>query len=221
MPFPANTREIAEFIAGRLTRAMERAEAIQEVLNTRAQTFRTLGLALEMRDFETKGHTDRVLHLAMRVGKALRLEENQLQALEWGALLHDIGKVAVPDHVLLKPSKLSPDEWLWIRQHPSIGFQMLQGLEFLPKETLDIVLYHQERADGSGYPKCLKLEQIPYLARLFAVVDVFDALTSERPYKNAWTTQAAILELQRQAGITLDATLVEVFLQTLEIPVMA
>jgi GAF domain-containing protein len=221
MTFPANTREIAEFIAGRLTRAMERADAIQEVLNTRAQTFRTLGLALEMRDFETKGHTDRVLALAMRVGKALDLEESQLQALEWGALLHDIGKVAVPDHVLLKPSKLSPDEWLWIRQHPSIGFQMLQGLEFLPKETLDIVLYHQERIDGSGYPECLTFDQIPYLARLFAVVDVFDALTSERPYKQAWTTEAAILELQRQAGMSLDAELVNIFLQTLDIPVMA
>jgi PAS domain S-box-containing protein len=221
MPLLANTREIAEFIAKRLTRAMERAESIQEVLNTRAQTFRTLGLALEMRDFETKGHTDRVLDLAMRLGKTLKLEEPQLQALEWGALLHDIGKVAVPDHVLLKPDKLSPDEWLWIRQHPSIGYQMLQGLEFLPQATLDIVLYHQERTDGTGYPEGLQLENIPYLARLFAVVDVFDALTSERPYKRAWTTEAAMTELQHQAGSTLDAALVKTFLETLKTPVIA
>ncbi len=216
-PFPANTREIVEFIAGRLTRAIERADAVQEILNTRAQTFRTLGLALEMRDFETKGHTDRVLELSLRLGQAVKLEPSQLQALEWGALLHDIGKVAVPDHVLLKPSQLSPDEWLWIRQHPTIGYQMLQGLAFLPPETLEIVLYHQERTDGSGYPESLKLEEIPYLARLFAVVDVFDALTSERPYKQAWSLEASIAELQRQAGQTLDAKLVSVFLQTLEV----
>ncbi len=220
-PFPANTREIVEFIAGRLTRALERADAVQEILNTRAQTFRTLGLALEMRDFETKGHTDRVLEFSLRLGKAVQLSESQLQALEWGALLHDIGKVAVPDHVLLKPSQLSPDEWLWIRQHPTIGYQMLQGLAFLPPETLEIVLYHQERTDGSGYPESLRLEQIPYLARLFAVVDVFDALTSERPYKQAWSLEASIAELERQAGQTLDASLVSAFLQILEIPIIA
>ncbi len=218
---PANTREIVDFIAGRLTRAIERADAIQEVLNTRAQTFRTLGLALEMRDFETKGHTDRVLALSLQLGQALNLNEQQLQALEWGALLHDIGKIAVPDHVLLKPAKLSPDEWLWIRQHPTIGFQMLQGLDFLPKDTLDIVLYHQERTDGSGYPECLTFHKIPFLARLFAVVDVFDALTSERPYKAAWSTEAAVFELQRQAGKTLDEKLVTAFLQILNIPVLA
>ncbi len=216
VPFPANTREIIEFISRRLTRAIERADGIQEILNTRAQTFRTLGLALEMRDFETKGHTDRVVDLALQLGMALELPPEQLQALEWGALLHDIGKVAVPDQVLLKPDKLSPDEWLWIRQHPSIGAEMLQGLAFLPLQTREIVLYHQERTDGSGYPENLRQQQIPYLARLFAVVDVFDALTSQRPYKEAWNTQAAIAELQEQAGRTLDAELVNMFIKVLD-----
>jgi HD-GYP domain-containing protein (c-di-GMP phosphodiesterase class II) len=210
--FANNTQELVEFIAGRLARAIERSEGVQEVLDTRAQSFRTLGLALEARDFETKGHTDRVLSLAMQLGQAVGLNPDLLQALEWGALLHDIGKIAVPDHVLLKPSKLSPDEWLQIRQHPRIGFEMLQGLSFLPPETLEIVLYHQERVDGSGYPECRKAAQIPYLARLFAVVDVFDALTSARPYKAAWGIPEAIAELERQAGKTLDATLVQSFL---------
>jgi HD-GYP domain-containing protein (c-di-GMP phosphodiesterase class II) len=210
--FTDNTQELVEFIGGRLTRAIERSEGVQEVLDTRAETFRTLGLALEARDFETKGHTDRVLGLAMRLGQAVGLDPDLLQALEWGALLHDIGKIAVPDHVLLKPSKLSPDEWLQIRQHPRFGFEMLQGLSFLPQECLEIVLYHQERLDGSGYPECRKTAQIPYLARLFAVVDVFDALTSARPYKAAWSEAEALAELERQAGKTLDASLVQAFI---------
>jgi HD-GYP domain-containing protein (c-di-GMP phosphodiesterase class II) len=210
-PFADNTQELVEFIAGRLARAIERSDGVQELLDTRAETFRTLGLALEARDFETKGHTNRVLGLAMQLGQRVGLDNQQLQALEWGALLHDIGKIAVPDHVLLKPTKLSPDEWLQIRQHPRIGFEMLQGLSFLPSETLEVVLYHQERTDGSGYPECRKTAQIPYLARLFAVVDVFDALTSQRPYKPAWSQPEAIAELERQAGKTLDADLVQVF----------
>lgn len=219
--FAPNTQEILEFIVGRLARAIERAEGIQEIIDTRVQAFRTIGLALELRDFETKGHTDRVVELSLQLGKAVGLNEPQLQALEWGALLHDIGKVAVPDQVLLKPGKLNADEWLWIRQHPRIGFQMIEGLRFLPPETLEIVLYHQERSDGSGYPDNLKLEEIPYLARLFAVVDVFDALTSQRPYKDAWSLERAILELQRQAGTTLDPILVGTFLQTLNAPILA
>jgi HD-GYP domain-containing protein (c-di-GMP phosphodiesterase class II) len=214
--FANNTQELVEFIAGRLARAIERAEGVQEVLDTRAETFRTLGLALEARDFETKGHTDRVLALAMQLGQKVGLDNFQLQALEWGALLHDIGKIAVPDHVLLKPTKLSPDEWLQIRQHPRIGFEMLQGLSFLPSETLEIVLYHQERTDGTGYPECRKTTEIPYLARLFAVVDVFDALTSQRPYKPAWSKAEAIGELERQAGETLDDALVQIFVGILQ-----
>jgi HD-GYP domain-containing protein (c-di-GMP phosphodiesterase class II) len=214
--FGDNTQELVEFIAGRLARAIERSEGVQEVLHTRAETFRTLGLALEARDFETKGHTDRVLGLAMQLGQKAGLNSQHLQALEWGALLHDIGKIAVPDHVLLKPNKLGPDEWLQIRQHPKMGFEMLQGLTFLPPETLEIVLYHQERLDGSGYPECRQAAQIPYLARLFAVVDVFDALTSERPYKPGWSQSEAVAELERQAGKTLDATLVQMFVGILK-----
>jgi HD-GYP domain-containing protein (c-di-GMP phosphodiesterase class II) len=213
---PPNTREVLEFLTGRLARALERVDAVQEVMNTRAATFRTLGKALELRDFETKGHTDRVVELSLRLGHYLRLNTQQMQALEWGALLHDIGKIAVPDRVLLKPGKLDDSEWLWIRQHPGIGYQMLLDLDFLPKETLEIVLYHQERSDGSGYPEGRNFENTPYLAQLFAVIDVFDALTSERPYKPAWSTEAAIRELRAQAGKTLHADLVEAFIRVLE-----
>jgi PAS domain S-box-containing protein len=211
-----NTLEVAEFIARRVSRALERAEQRTEILSTRASSFRALGLALEVRDFETKGHTDRVTCLCVQLGRAVGLSVTQLQHLEWGALLHDIGKIAVPDSILLKPGKLTPSEWELIREHPETGYRMLEGLHFLPLETLEIVRYHQERLDGSGYPESRAGDDIPYLARLFAVVDVFDALTSERPYKRAWSEAQAFAELRAQAGVTLEASLVDALIAMLE-----
>ena len=213
---PPRAAEVARFVGGRLSRALERTEHIREVLATRAATFQALGLALEARDFETKGHTDRVLHLSLELGKALGLDGPQLQALEWGAYLHDIGKIAIPDRILLKPGKLEPDEWAVIRQHPEIGHRLLETLDFLPAETREIVLYHQERSDGSGYPEGRRNHEIPFLARVFAVVDVFDALTSKRPYKRPWTKAEAVEELQKQSGETLDAIVVATFVGLLE-----
>jgi HD-GYP domain-containing protein (c-di-GMP phosphodiesterase class II) len=139
-----------------------------------------------------------------------------MQALAWGAYLHDIGKIAVPDSILLKQGALTQEEWAVIREHPERGFEMLKDLNFLPIETLEIVLYHQERLNGSGYPEARVGNDIPFLARLFAVVDVYDALTSERPYKAAWSHQEAMLELHRQAGKTLDQSLIVAFEQSLE-----
>ena len=215
---PANTLEIVDFLAKRVSRALERAEQIGEILLTRAGSFRALGLALELRDFETKGHTDRVVALCLQLGQAVGLTPVQLQHLEWGALLHDIGKIAVPDSILLKKGKLTAAEWAVIREHPGSGYRMLNGLHFLPTETLEIVHCHQERLDGSGYPQAFKGDQIPYLARLFAVVDVFDALISERPYKHAWTLSQSIAGLRAQAGVTLQADLVDAFIRLLETP---
>ena len=215
---PANTLEIVDFLAKRVSRALERAEQIGEILSTRASSFRALGLALELRDFETKGHTDRVVALCLQLGETVGLTPIQLQHLEWGALLHDIGKIAVPDSILLKPGKLTPAEWVVIRQHPESGFKMLNALHFLPRQTLEIVRCHQERLDGSGYPLGSKGDEIPYLARLFAVVDVFDALISERPYKHAWTLSQSIAGLRAQAGVTLQADLVDAFIELLETP---
>jgi putative nucleotidyltransferase with HDIG domain len=210
---PPNALEVVEFLTKRLSRALERADQMNEILATRASSFRTLGRALEIRDFETKGHTDRVVELSLRLGRAAGLTETQLQHLEWGALLHDIGKIAVPDSILLKPETLTSAEWHVIREHPEIGYRMLEDLHFLPAEVLEIVKYHQERCDGSGYPEARRGEHIPYLARLFAVVDVYDALTSTRPYKTAWSHAEALEELRTQAGVTLDAALVQAFLE--------
>jgi HD-GYP domain-containing protein (c-di-GMP phosphodiesterase class II) len=213
---PEHFAEVMEFLVGRISRGIERAEHLVEIVHTREASFRTLGRALELRDFETKGHTDRVTELSLALGRILDLNSNQMQALAWGAYLHDIGKIAVPDKILLKNGKLDPEEWAIILEHPTRGFDMLKDLNYLPQETLEIVLYHQERLNGSGYPEGRIGDEIPFLARLFAVVDVYDALTSERPYKAAWTHEAAMLELECQAGITLDAGLITAFEHSLE-----
>ncbi|MFD1734013.1 HD-GYP domain-containing protein [Deinococcus malanensis] len=123
--------------------------------------------------------------------------------------------MAIPDAILLKPGKLDAEEWAVIKRHPGIGYEMLQHIPSLPPSTLEVVLYHQERWDGSGYPKGLAGMDIPLAARVFAVVDVYDALTSERPYKKAWTREAAVAQLQKEAGVLLDARVVEAFVRVL------
>jgi HD-GYP domain-containing protein (c-di-GMP phosphodiesterase class II) len=213
---PDGTLEFVSFLCARIARALERADQIQEIYATRAATFQTLGLALEARDFETKGHTDRVVRHSLALGQAFKLADDALQSLEWGAYLHDIGKIAIPDAILLKPETLSPSEWISIREHPQIGYDILEELHFLPLETLQIVRSHQERMNGSGYPDGLIGAEIPFLARLFAVVDVFDALISQRPYKQAWTLEATLTELRSQAGVTLDAEVVNALIELLE-----
>jgi response regulator RpfG family c-di-GMP phosphodiesterase len=213
---PEGTVEFVSFLCTRIARALERADQIQEIYATRAATFQTLGLALEARDFETKGHTDRVVRHSLALGRAFKLADDALQSLEWGAYLHDIGKIAIPDAILLKPGPLTPEEWTAIREHPQIGYVILEELHFLPLETLQIVRSHQERMNGTGYPDGLIGAEIPFLARLFAVVDVFDALISQRPYKQAWTLEATLTELRTQAGITLDAEIVNALIGMLE-----
>jgi HD-GYP domain-containing protein (c-di-GMP phosphodiesterase class II) len=215
-PTPDGTLEFVSFLCTRIARALERADQIQEIYATRAATFQTLGLALEARDFETKGHTDRVVRHSLALGQAFKLDDDALQSLEWGAYLHDFGKIAIPDAILLKPSSLTQAEWKTIRQHPQLGYDILEELHFLPLETLQIVRSHQERMNGTGYPDGLIGAEIPFLARLFAVVDVFDALISQRPYKQAWTLEATLTELKAQAGIALDAEVVNALIRMLE-----
>ena len=215
-PTPDGTLEFVSFLCARIAGALERADQIQEIYATRAATFQTLGLTLEARDFETKGHTDRVVRHSLALGRVFKLEFDALQSLEWGAYLHDIGKIAILDAILLKPGPLSPEEWTAIREHPQIGYDILEELHFLPLETLQIVRSHQERMNGSGYPDGLIGAEIPFLARLFAVIDVFDALISQRPYKPAWTLEATVAELRTQAGVTLDAEVVNALIGMLE-----
>lgn len=150
-----------------------------------------------------------------RLGEALGFSGGDLDALRWGALLHDTGKVAIPDSILLKPGRLTANEWTIIKRHPQIGYEMLEHIPSLPPITLEVVLYHQERWNGSGYPEGLVGTDIPMAARIFAVVDIYDALTSERPYKHAWTHQEAAEQLHQEAGVLLDERVVQAFLHIL------
>jgi putative two-component system response regulator len=187
-------------------------EALDNLGKSREQALWIVGLTLEYRDFETKGHTDRVTRLALAAGKQLGLDEDELRDLRWSSYLHDTGKIAIADGILLKPGKLTSKERTRIEQHVVIGEDMLAKLEFLPQRVLEVVRHHHERWDGRGYPDRLAGDAIPRLARIFSVVDVYDALTSERPYKQAWTKEAALTEIEAQTGKQFDPQVVAAFL---------
>ena len=163
------------------------------------------------RDHETIGHSCRVARLAVELAERIGLRGETLTAIEWGALLHDVGKTTVPAEILDKPGPLAAEEMAVIRQHPRQGYQMLKHLVFLGP-ALDIVLSHHERWDGRGYPNGLAAERIPLSARVFAVVDTYDAITSDRPYRAARGHGEAVAELRRVAGTQLDPRVVERFL---------
>ena len=198
-------------LAARLVAEEQALTAKENALQAKEGAIKALGVAVESRDAEVKGHTDRVADLAISVGHALELDAERLEALRWGAYLHDLGKVATPDAILHKPGKLSPAEWAVMRRHVEAGYKVALQLPFLPQETLETILYHHERWDGGGYPHGLAGTEIPLLARIFSVCDVYDALTSVRPYKHAWSHQDALAEIQVQAGRQFDPTVVRAF----------
>lgn len=173
--------------------------------------------ALDLRDEETEGHSRRVTELTLRLARAMGMPEKELAHLRRGALLHDIGKMGVPDRILRKPGPLSEEEWRVMRRHPQHAHDMLWPIEFL-RPALDIPYCHHERWDGTGYPRGLKGEEIPLAARIFAVVDVWDALRSDRPYRPAWSERRVREHLRSVAGTHLDPAVVAVFLNTLGAP---
>ena len=174
--------------------------------------------AIDARDHETTGHSFRVAHYALALARELGFEHRELRAIEWGALLHDVGKIAIPDAILRKTGRLTEDEWHVMRQHPSWGYEMLADVKFL-EPSLDIVYSHHERWDGGGYPRGLANEEIPLGARVFSVVDTYDSITSDRPYRRARTHGEAIVELCRVAGTQLDPDVVEAFIRLPEVQI--
>jgi putative nucleotidyltransferase with HDIG domain len=177
---------------------------------------RSLAELLEKRDLETMGHTDRVVDMSARLAEHLGLDREERQALRWGAYLHDIGKIALPDRILLKPGPLTAEEFAQVRQHSEIGFAMLVDLPFLPATARSLVRHHHERWDGGGYPSGLAGRRIPLLARLFSTVDVYDALSSHRPYKPAWSRQRALAHVRSRAGTDFDPDVATAFLEMME-----
>ncbi|MDP1544649.1 MAG: PAS domain S-box protein [Anaerolineales bacterium] len=168
--------------------------------------------ALDLRDKETEGHTQRVTEMTVKLARSFGLNEAELLNVRRGGLLHDIGKMGVPDHILLKPGELTKEEWQLMRMHPVYAYDLLSHIAYL-KEALDIPYCHHEKWDGSGYPRGLKGEQIPLTARIFAVVDVWDALTSDRPYRAAWTEEKALEYIRASAGAHFDPQVVAAFMQ--------
>jgi HD-GYP domain-containing protein (c-di-GMP phosphodiesterase class II) len=171
-----------------------------------------LSRALELRDLETEGHTRRVSLLTMRLVDHMHIPADQWDAIRQGALLHDIGKIGIPDAILLKPGSLTAREKEVMRQHVIYGYNILVPI-INAQHTLDMTLYHHEHWEGNGYPYGLRGEQIPLVARLFAIVDVFDALSSDRPYRPAWSRSKVLEYLKEQTGRQFDPMVVRFFLE--------
>jgi len=193
-------------------RTLQLKEAIGVLQHTYRSTLLALGTALDSRDADSDGHSLRVTLYTKRLARQIGLGEPQLQVIEQGALLHDIGKIGVPDELLRKPGNLTEREWILIRKHPEIGYRILSGIKFL-QGAARIVLHHQERFDGTGYPGGLKGNQIDLGARIFAVSDTLDCMTSNRPFQKATTFEAAREEIKRVSGTQLDPQLVKGFLE--------
>jgi putative two-component system response regulator len=166
--------------------------------------------AMDLRDKETEGHTQRVTILTEQLARIAGISEDELIFVRRGALLHDIGKLGVPDSILLKSDKLTDEEWAIMRNHPQYAHDMIYPIEYL-RPSLDIPYCHHEKWDGSGYPRGLKGEEIPLAARIFAIIDVWDALTSDRPYRPAWSKEETLKYIQNETGKHFDPYVVELF----------
>jgi response regulator RpfG family c-di-GMP phosphodiesterase len=191
------------------TKLLETTRHIDQIYD---MTVSALGAALDLRDPETEGHCRRVAENSVCLGKALGLSNGELRNLKWSAYLHDIGKIGIPENILAKPSNLTVEEMKSIKGHPLLGYKMISNVHFL-KDATDVVLYHHERYDGSGYPFGLKGEEIPLNARIFAVIDTMDAIISDRPYRKALPFSHCIEEIKNGSGTQFDPDIVKKFLE--------
>ncbi|MFZ5808898.1 MAG: HD domain-containing phosphohydrolase [Chloroflexota bacterium] len=221
-PFSEETFSYLDTLARQIAIAIDNAWLLQDLQRTNLEltlaydtTLEGWAKALELRDKETEGHSKNVTRKTVELARRLGIPKEQWVNIRRGALLHDIGKMGIPDHILFKPGPLSDEEWKIMRLHPTYAYELLSPITFL-RPALDIPYCHHERWDGSGYPRGLKGEEIPLSARIFAVVDVWDALQSNRPYRAAWPLPAIRQYLQEQAGIQFDPAVVEAFLRLLD-----
>jgi len=200
----ASSRDITEHKQSQV--ALQQAhEDLQQAYD---KTIEGWVLALDLRDRETEGHAKRVTEMTVRLARELGCTDEEIVHIRRGALLHDMGKMGIPDEILQKPGPLTEEEWVIMRRHPQYAYQMLSPISYL-NQALIIPYYHHERWDGSGYPHGLKGEEIPLFARLFAIVDVWDALSSDRPYRKRIPPKDVTEYLRREAGRLFDPTIVE------------
>ncbi len=193
----------------------ELKEANEQLEKAYIESIETLRYTVEAKDKYTKGHSDRVAAYSVLIGKKLGLSEEDLHTLQIGGLFHDIGKIGVPDSILLKNAKLTDDEYSEIKNHPTIGAHILSNATIF-KDLLPIVKHHHERYDGHGYPSQLKGEDIPYLARIAAIADTFDAMTSKRPYRDALSLETVLSEIERCKGTQFDPNIADAFIDILK-----
>ena len=187
-------------------------EAHKQLLFAYDETIEGWSRAMDLRDKETEGHSQRVTELTLKLAFDSGIPKQDLVHVRRGALLHDMGKLGIPDSILLKAGKLNDEEWEFMRQHPQLAYNMLFPIEYL-RPAMDIPFCHHEKWDGTGYPRGLQGEQIPLAARLFAIVDVWDALTSDRPYRKAWEREKVLAYIKEESGKHFDPKVVEAFLQ--------
>jgi HD-GYP domain-containing protein (c-di-GMP phosphodiesterase class II) len=212
-------RNFLETLAGQAAIAIDSAELFDNLQGSNAElmmaydeTIEGWSHAIDLRDEETEEHSRRVMELTIKMANQMGFGQKEMVHIRRGTLLHDVGKIGVPDNILRKTGPLSEDEWLVMRKHPQFAYDMLVPISYL-KPALDIPYCHHEKWDGTGYPRKLKGEQIPLSARIFSVVDVWDALTSDRPYRKAWAENAALEYIQAQSGISFDPKVVDMFLK--------
>jgi len=209
---------LLETLAGQAAIAIDNAQLFHDLQKSNFElalaydaTIAGWSRAMDLRDKETEGHTQRVTNLTLRLARTLGIGDAQLIHIRHGALLHDIGKMGVPDNILLKPDQLTAEEWEKMMKHPGFAYEMLSSIRYL-QPALDIPYCHHEKWDGSGYPRGLKGHEIPIAARIFAVADVWDAITSDRPYRKGWSKEAALEYIREQSAKYFDPEVVERFL---------
>ena len=214
--------DFLETLGGQTAIAVENAVLFQDLQRSNFElalaydaTIEGWSRALDLRDHETEGHTQRVTDMTLRLARKMGLSEERLTLIKRGALLHDIGKMGVPDTILLKPEELSKEEQSIMRQHPQLAYDMLEPIAYL-RDALNIPYCHHEKWNGTGYPRGLAGTQIPLEARLFAIVDVWDAITTDRPYRKGWSKEKALDYIRAESGKYFDPQLVEMFLKEME-----
>ncbi|MCK4224928.1 MAG: response regulator, partial [candidate division Zixibacteria bacterium] len=214
-PFTTGQLHSLSIIASKAASAIENSRLYEELKESYLETLTTLANAVEARDIYTRGHTERVCYMAELMGSQMGWNEERLWEVKMGGILHDIGKIGVPDAILNKAEALTKDEFEVMKQHPICGAKILEGISFLAP-AVPYVLYHHERFDGKGYPYGLRNDRIPIQGRLMAVVDTFDAMTSDRPYRKAKSFKIALKEIRDCAGTQFDPHIAEVFLDAWE-----